>query len=323
MLPVITTITRGGRTREIAWAEEKVQLKDYGAGPADHPVRARQGRPADPHLRLRCVPGGDPGLAEVPVAGGELPQVRQRELRHRQDLRLHRRHRGEHQDRRNPARKKAQRRRPRSGEGRSAAAERDLAVLLADPAISPAAKNTRLIPAAEDKITAARKKLAAAAAARDTIPAKLPANHIDPEAAGRAAAHRPPRPADGAAAARAQRRALAGQPPQRLPARRRRIPRHHPPDHHPRPGRHHHLHPGPRSPSTSRQPGEPRVARALALLIEEINATPPAMPGDTRPITYQLTHTSPDLTHRRRPTSGDLGSAGIIRHEGGDVRALR
>ena len=35
-------------------------------------------------------------------------------------------------------------------------------------------------------------------------------------------------------------------------------------------------------------PGAPRVARALALLIDEINATPPAIPGDTRPITYQL-----------------------------------
>jgi hypothetical protein len=31
------------------------------------------------------------------------------------------------------------------------------------------------------------------------------------------------------------------------------------------------------------------VADALALLIEEINATPPAMPGDTHPITYHLT----------------------------------
>ena len=29
-LPVITTITRGGRTRQIAWAEETAQLKDYG-----------------------------------------------------------------------------------------------------------------------------------------------------------------------------------------------------------------------------------------------------------------------------------------------------
>ena len=36
------------------------------------------------------------------------------------------------------------------------------------------------------------------------------------------------------------------------------------------------------------RPGAPRVARALAALIDEINATPPAMPGDTRPITYQL-----------------------------------
>ena len=44
-----------------------------------------------------------------------------------------------------------------------------------------------------------------------------------------------------------------------------------------------------RSPSTLDQPGAPRIARALALLIDEINATPPAMPGDHRPITYQLT----------------------------------
>jgi hypothetical protein len=35
--------------------------------------------------------------------------------------------------------------------------------------------------------------------------------------------------------------------------------------------------------------GAPRIAGALTLLIDEINATPPAMPGDTRPITYQLT----------------------------------
>ena len=38
------------------------------------------------------------------------------------------------------------------------------------------------------------------------------------------------------------------------------------------------------------RPGAPRVARALALLIDEINHTPPAMPGDTRPITYQIPH---------------------------------
>ena len=36
-------------------------------------------------------------------------------------------------------------------------------------------------------------------------------------------------------------------------------------------------------------PRAPRIARALTLLIDEINHTPPAMPGDRRPITYHLT----------------------------------
>jgi len=30
MLPVLTTITAGGRTRQITWAEETVQVNDYG-----------------------------------------------------------------------------------------------------------------------------------------------------------------------------------------------------------------------------------------------------------------------------------------------------
>ena len=81
----------------------------------------------------------------------------------------------------NPARKKANAAVHEAGKA-LAAAERDLARLLADPAITPAAKNTRLIPAAQKKITAARKKLHAAAAARDPIPAKLPANVLDPDA---------------------------------------------------------------------------------------------------------------------------------------------
>jgi hypothetical protein len=36
------------------------------------------------------------------------------------------------------------------------------------------------------------------------------------------------------------------------------------------------------------QPPAPRIARALRLLLNEINATPPRMSGDTRPITYHL-----------------------------------
>ena len=155
---------------------------------------------------------------------------------------------------------------------------------------SPRRQERQLIPAAEDKITArppqARRRRSRPAS---PIPAKLPASQIDPDAQDRAAARRTARPADGPAAPRPQRRALAIEPPQRLPARRRRIPRHHPPDHHPRPGRHHHLHPRRDHRHTSTSPGTPRVARALALLIDEINATPPAMPGDNRPITYHLT----------------------------------
>jgi hypothetical protein len=36
------------------------------------------------------------------------------------------------------------------------------------------------------------------------------------------------------------------------------------------------------------RPDSPRVARALQLLTEELNATPATMPGDPRPLTYQL-----------------------------------
>ncbi len=36
------------------------------------------------------------------------------------------------------------------------------------------------------------------------------------------------------------------------------------------------------------RPDAPRTTRALACLLEEINNIPPHMPGDPRPITYQL-----------------------------------
>jgi hypothetical protein len=57
-----------------------------------------------------------------------------------------------------------------------------MAVMLADPAIPAAAKNATLIPAAAKTITKAEKALATVQAARDKIPAKLPANLIDPDA---------------------------------------------------------------------------------------------------------------------------------------------
>ena len=264
MLPVITTVTTGGRRREIAWAEETVQVKDYGdarqltlfergqvvlqiltsdfqACPAQILAWLKSRWREENFLKYASENYGIDKICDY-IAGIEAnTKIID-----------------------NPARKKANAA-VREAEKAVAAAERDLAVLLADPGISPAAKNTRLIPAAQDKITAAHKQLAAAKAARDTIPAKTARQPHRPRSPGRAAADLPPRPADGAAAARAQRRALAGEPPQRLPARRRRIPRHHPPDHHPRPGRHHHLYHRPdhrRTPTARCPPRRPRPGPA-------------------------------------------------------------
>ena len=181
MLPVITTITVGGRTREIAWAEEKVQLKDYGearqltlfehgqvvlqvltsdldACPADILAWLKSRWREENFLKYASENYGIDKICDYIAGIGTNTKIVD-----------------------NPARKKANAA-VREAEKAAAAAERDLAVLLADPAISPAAKNTRLIPAAQDKIAAAHRKLAAAAAARDTIPAKLPANLIDPAA---------------------------------------------------------------------------------------------------------------------------------------------
>ena len=291
MLPVITMVTTGGRTREIAWAEEKVQLKDYGQArqltlfehgqvvlqiltsdfdscPADILAWLKSRWREENFLKYASENYGIDKICDY-IAGIETnTKIAD-----------------------NPARKKANTA-VRDAEKAVAAAERDLAVLLADPAISPAAKNTRLIPAAQDKITAADKKLAAAAAARDTIPAKLPANLIDPRAE--------------VALLRTCRRGL--QMVLRLHA--------HNAEHWLANHLNAYLRDDDEYRAITRQtiirglagtitytpqaitvelqrPGAPRVARALALLIDEINHTPPAMPGDTRPITYQLTAHQP------------------------------
>ena len=286
MLPVITTITAGGRTRQITWAGETVQLKDYGQ--ARQITLSGHGKVA-----LQIL------TSDFDACPAEILSWLKSRWREENFLKYASQNYGIDKicdylasietntkviD--NPARKAASAA-VREAEKALAGAERELAGLLADPAITPAVKNAR-IPAMQKKITRTRQTVAAAVTARKVIPAKLPASDIDPGAQGRAAARRAPRPADGAAAARPQRRALAIEPPQRLPARRRRIPRHHPRNHHPRPGRHHHLHPRRDHRPARTAPGAPRVTRALTLLIDEINATPPAMPGDRRPITYQL-----------------------------------
>jgi len=286
VLPVITTITIAGRPREITWAEETVQVKDYGetrqltlfehgkvalqiltsdtdACPADILGWLKSRWREENFLKYASGNYGIDKICDYIASIETNTKVID-----------------------NPARKKAAAA-VREAEKELGAAERDLARLLADPAITPAAKNTRLIPAAQEKITAARSKLDAAAAARDTIPAKLPANVIDPEAE--------------VALLRTGRRGL--QMVLRLLA--------HNAEHWLSSQLNAYLRDDDEYRAITRQtiirglagtitctqqaitvelqqPDAPRVARALALLIDQINHTPPAMPGDARPITYKL-----------------------------------
>ena len=291
MLPVITIATIGGRQRTIAWAEEKVQLKDYGearqltlfehgrvvlqiltsdfdACPADILAWLKSRWREENFLKYASVNYGIDKICDYAAA----IEVNTKTTA-------------------NPARKTANTR-VRRAENELAAAERALAALLSDPDTTAAAKNTA-IPAAERAISAARRNLREAAAARDGIPAKLPADQIDPDA--RTAVLRTGRRGlqmvlrllahnaehwlathlnaylrdddEYRAATRATIiRGLAGTitfTPAAITV-------------------------------TLQAPAEPRLARALALLTDEINAQPPAIPGDTRPITYRI-HPQPRI----------------------------
>ena len=189
----------------------------------------------------------------------------------------------------------AGRARLRQAQAALAAAERELATLLTSPDLSAAAKN-KAIPAAENKITKTRDAVTAATAALKPIPAKLPASQVTP--------------GTQKAILRTRRRSL--QMVLRLLAAAaehwlgnqlnnylrdnneyRAITRNL-------------LHLGGTITRTPRAitvtldpPAAPRIARALALLLDEINNNPPRMPGDTRPITYQLATPTPDLTRTK------------------------
>ena len=176
----------------------------------------------------------------------------------------------------------------RDAEKTLAAAERALAGLLADPGLTAAAKNARIPGLQNEDHPRPRRDLAAAVTARKPIPAKLPASDIDPDAK--------------TALLRAGRRGL--QMVLRLLA--------HNAEHWLSNQLNAYLRDDDEYRAITRQtiirglagtitytpaaitvtlerPGAPRVARALDLLLDEINADPPAMPGDTRPITYQIT----------------------------------
>ena len=285
-LPVITTITYAGRTRQISWAEETVQLKDYGDARqitlSEHGRVALQiltsDRDACPAEILSWLKSRwrEENFLKYASENYGIDKICDYLATIETNAKLIR----------NPARDQANAA-VRDAEKTLAAAERGLAVLLQDPGLSPAAKNDR-IPGFQENITRARAAVAAAVAARRPVPAKLPASSIDPDAR--------------TALLRAGRRGL--QMILRLLA--------HNAEH----WLSNHLNAYLRDDDeyraitretiirglagtityapaaitvTLQRPATPRIARALELLTDEINATAPAMPGDTRPITYQIT----------------------------------
>ena len=286
MLPVITTITVAGRTRQITWAEEAVQIKDYGEARQitlfEHGKIALQILTSDfdacPAEILSWLKSRwrEENFLKYASANYGIDKICDYIAEISTNTKI--------AD--NPARKAATRT-VREAEKTLGAAERGLAGLLADPAITVAAKNAA-IPGAQKKITCARKDLAAAVAARKGIPAKLPASDIDPDAR--------------TALLRTGRRGL--QMVLRLLA--------HNAEHWLSNQLNAYLRDDDEYRAITRQsiirglagtiiytpaaitvqldrPGAPRIARALAMLIEEINYTPPVMPSDTRPVTYRLT----------------------------------
>ena len=180
-LPVLATITVNGKTRQVAWAGEIVDLKDYG--------QARQLTLFEHGQVILQVLTSD--FEACPA--GILSWLKSR-WREENFLKYASENYGidkicdyiatvetntKVMD--NPARKQASAK-VRQAEKNLAAAREGYAAMLADPAIPAAVKNAGLIPAAQKKITRAEKELDAAKSAREAIPAKLPANLIDPNA---------------------------------------------------------------------------------------------------------------------------------------------
>ena len=285
-LPVITAVTYGGRTRDITWAEETVQLKDYGD--ARQITLSGHGRVA-----LQIL------TSDTAACPADILSWLKSRWREENFLKYASQNYGidkicdylasietNTKLTRNPARDQASAA-VRDADKTLAAAERGLAALLADPGLAPAAKNAR-IPGLEKSITRARAAAAAAVTARKPVPAKLPASDINPDAktallrAGRRGlqmvlrllAHNAEHWLSGhlnaylrdddeyrAITRQTIIRGLAGTityAPAAITV-------------------------------TLEQPASRRVARALELLLDEINADPPAIPGDTRPINYQIT----------------------------------
>jgi hypothetical protein len=286
MLPVITTVTSGGKTRQVAWAAETVQIKDYGDarqitlfehGPVALQILTSDfdACPADilSWLKSRWREENFLKYASENYGTGKICDYLADITQNTKNID-------------NPARKQASAAVRDAGKAQDDA-ERDLAALLAGPALTPAARNGR-IPAAQKKIIRARTAAAATVAARKPVPAKLPANVINPDAqtAVLLAGRRGLQIVLRLLARNAEHwlsshlNAYLGDDDEYRAITRETIIR----------GLAGTIACTPDAITvTLERPASRHVARALELLTCEINATPPAMPGDTRPITYQIT----------------------------------
>lgn len=285
-LPVLASVTVNGKLRHLAWAEEETSIEGYEG-------QVRQITLFEHGKAVMQVLTSD--LLACPAAILSWLKSRWREENF---LKYAAQNYGidkicdyaaviseNSRPVRNPARDAANAA-VRAAEKDLAAAERALAVLLGDPGLAPADKNAR-IPAAQRAIAAARTKLKAAQEARKPVPAKIPANQASPGAQ--------------TALLRAGRRTL--QMVLRLLA--------HNAEHYLATRLNAYLRDCNEYRAITREtiirglagtveftpdavtvtldrPGEPRVARALAFLLDELSAEPASVPGDPRPLAFRL-----------------------------------
>ena len=285
-LPLITTSSHGRVTRELVHADEPVTINGYGT--------ARQ---------ITLFEHGTPALQVLTSDTTSCPVALLRTLRARWRIENAFKYAAQHhgidaladyiadvetntRPIPNPARATANAR-VKTRNAELGDAERALAQLLNDRTLTVAVLNQRL-RTAQHTIDQARKAVTDAETTRDTIPAKLPANQIDPDARR--------------ALLRTTRRAL--QMVLRLLA--------YNSEHWLADALNAYLRDNDEYRAITRQtilrgtagtitytpqtitvelhhPDNPKTARALTLLLDEINNTPPHLPGDHRPITYTLT----------------------------------
>ena len=288
LLPITQMITlRGHRKRQVAWTDEQITLKDY-AKPVRQLTLFEHGKMVAQAIsgRLDACPAelaswlrgrrAEENMFKYDMANYGLDMLADYAADEVTNTKL----------KANPAYATA-RKAETAAKTALAAAEIALAELLADRTITAAAKNSVLIPRAQKEIGTCRQKLEAAQAERKKHRARLPASDIDP-AATRAILHINRR------CLQLTLRLLAANAEHYLA---RHLNAYLQDDDEYRAITRETIIRGlagtitytPKSITvTLDRPGQGRVARALTLLLAEINTRPPKLPGDGRPITYTL-----------------------------------